>query len=296
MKLLPAYLTLLLLLTVATAARAGDAGVATCGPNDVYVTLYRSLDTFEMQARLPCGAKLELLEQEKGYAEQHTPYIRIRTVEGTEGYIARTAVVILRGEARQNESATAKPVAASPAKHRAETQTLIAGEVKIPDGTELEVALSTEISSERVAPGTLVELAVAQPVVIDGATIFERGAQARARITGVKKAARWGHNGEISWTMLDVTAVDGDRIPARFIQESQNTPVDGKAAGFVVATGNILLVEPRSSFGVNKGDPAFMPAGQLFKVLVHGETVVGPPHPRTLESPALSTTARPAPE
>jgi hypothetical protein len=96
--------------------------------------------------------------------------------------------------------------------------------------------------------------------------------------------------------MLDVTAVDGDRIPARFIQESQNTPVDGKAAGFVVATGNILLVEPRSSFGVNKGDPAFMPAGQLFKVLVHGETVVGPPHPRTLESPALSTTARPAPE
>jgi hypothetical protein len=296
MNLLPPYLTLSLLLTVATAARAGDAGVATCGPNDVYVTLYHSLDTFEMEARLPCGAKLELLEQEKGYAEQHTPYLRIRTAEGTEGYIARTAVVVLHGAARQNETASTKPVAASPAKHRPEAQTLIAAEVKIPDGTELEVALSAEISSERIAQGAMVELAVAQPVVIDGATIFERGAQARARITGVKKAARWGHNGEISWTMLDVTAVDGDRIPARFIQESQNTPIGGKPAGFVVATGNILLVEPPSSFGVNRGDPAFMPAGQLFKVFVHGDTVVRPPHPRTLESLAPDATAQPAPQ
>jgi hypothetical protein len=259
-------------------------------------TLYRSLDTFEMEARLPCGAKLELIEQAKGYAEQHTPFIRIRTAEGTEGYIARTAVVVLSGAAGENDTASAKPVGRSPAKRKPETRTLLAPEVKIPDGTELEVALSAEISSERVAQGTMVELAVAQPVAINGATIFERGAPARARITGVKKAARWGRNGEISWTMLDVTAVNGDRIPARFIQESQNNPIGGKPPGFVVATGNILLVEPRSSFGVNKGDPAFMPAGQLFKAFVHGDTVVRPARPHSLESPASDPTAQPAPE
>jgi hypothetical protein len=295
MKLARQFLLLWLFAATGPAARAGDDGVATCGPNDGYVTLYSSLDTFEMKTRLPCGDKLELLEESKSYAAQHTPFLRVQTVAGIEGYIARAAVTILRRATKQSRSGDPQPIGAPLAVADPEIQALNLHEVKLLDGTELELALSADLSSEHIAEGAVVGLAVAKPFVIGGVTVFERGAAARARVTAVKKAARWGRNGEISWTMQDVTAIDGNRIPARFIEESEKTGDGGKAAGFVVATGNILLVE-QSSFGVHKGDPAFIPAGQLFKIFVHGDTVVKLPSTGSLQSPSGDAPAKTAHE
>jgi hypothetical protein len=292
MKLARQFLTLSLFLAVPTPARAAESGIATCGPNDVYVTLYSSIDTFDVKARLPCGDRLELLEEQKTYAARHTPFVRIQTAEGIEGYIARAAVTMLRRRPEQGRSADPDPAGPSPAVDKQENRAMNLSELQLLDGTELEVALSADLSSEHVAEGAVVGLAVAQPIVINGVTVFERGAAARARITAVKKAARWGRNGEISWTMKDVTAIDGDRIPARFIEESQDTGAGGNAAGFVVAAGNTLLVE-QSSFRVHKGDPAFIPAGQLFKIVVRGDTVVklpshGSPQPPSGDTPAAT--------
>src|ERR1700676_1860210 len=115
MKLARQFLLLWLFVAFAPAARAGDDGVATCGPNDGYVTLYSSLDTFEMKTRLPCGDKLELLEEGKSYAAQHAPFIRIQTVEGIEGYIARAAVTIPRPATKQSHSGDPKQIGAPPA-------------------------------------------------------------------------------------------------------------------------------------------------------------------------------------
>jgi hypothetical protein len=282
MKLAGQLLTLLLFLALATPSRAAEAGIATCGPNDAYVTLYSSIDTFEMQKRLACGEKVELLEEQESYGARHTPFIRIRTEGGIEGYLARAAVTILPGRTEPSRRrAGANPVGPPPAVDNPDDQTLNLHEVRLLDGTELEVALSADLSSEHIAEGAVVSLAVARPFVIHGVTVFERGAVARARITAVRKAARWGRNGEISWTMQNVTAIDGDRIPARFIEESQNTGAAGDAPGFVAAAGNTLLVE-QSSFRIHKGDPAFIPAGQLFKIVLHGDVVVKLPSPRGL--------------
>jgi hypothetical protein len=266
-----------LLLPLAAPARAGDSAVATCGPNDGYVTLYYSLDNYEMAARLQCGDPLKLLDDQKSYAAQHTPYLHVETTEGAQGYVARTAITIVH-----NTSLATRPAGMKPSMPEASTQppaqvsaplATPPSEVRVLDGTELEVKLSADLSSDHTSEGAIVNLEVVQPLVIDGVIVFERGAAAHAQITQVKKAARWGHDGEISWTMQDVATVDGTRIPARFISEFKNASGSGPATGIVAATGNSMLVE-QSSFSLHKGDAAFIPAGQIFKIFLHGDAIV----------------------
>jgi len=198
-------------------ARADDSVIALCGPNDGYVTLYMSIDTFEMAARLPCGTQLELLESQKTYAAQHTFYVRVATEDGKQGYVVRAAITIVHNAPQptaSTKSAALPPSTVGPAAGPSE--------VRVLDGTELEVKLNDDLSSDRTSEGAMVNLDVSESLVINGVTVFERGAPAHARITRVRKATRMGHDGEISWTMQDVAAVDGTLIPARFPAESQN--------------------------------------------------------------------------
>jgi hypothetical protein len=264
-----AFVVLILFASVATPLAADEWAIANCGPNDGYVTLYSSLDTFEMAARLPCGTQVQFLEPQKSYAAQHTALVCVATEDGKQGYVSRSVIAVFRGTPPSSGTAVPKPQTTVVV---SSTRAGIPSEVRVLDGTELEVKLSSELSSDRITEGAIVNLEVSEPLVVGGATIFERGAPAHARITQVKKAARWGHDGEISWTMQDVTAVDGTRIPAHFVGESQNTG-SSEASGIVAASGNAMLVE-QSTFSLHKGDAALLPVGQIFKVFLHGDTVI----------------------
>jgi len=300
MKSAALLLSLAFLLATAVPVRA-DSGTAACGPNDDYVTLYYSLETFEMAARVPCRAKLAVLDDQQTYAAQHTPYVRVQTAEGKVGYVTRNAIVIVEAPAAPTSAPTpaAPPAAAKsasrrslalasapippgapapsapsvPIAHAVSTSASLPSEVRVPDGTELEVKLSADLSSERVTEGTPIEFTVTQPLVSNGFTVFAAGATAHARIVQVKKAGRFGHDGEIYWKMQDVAANDGSFVPARFVAEAQDSAASGLAVGILAGTGNTQLVE-QSSFSLHKGDAAFVPAGKIFKVLVHGDTII----------------------
>ena len=269
MKIASATVMAVCALVVCAPARGDDSAIAQCGPNDGYVTLYQSLDTFDIAGRVQCGARLELLESQKTYAAQHTSYVRVATDDGKQGYLSRAAITIVRNAPPANRGgATARALTSSSAVPAAPTAA--PSEIRLLDGTEIEVKLSADLSSDRISEGSIVNLEVSDPVSLEGVTLFERGALAHARITQIKKAGRWGQNGEMSWTMLDVTAVDGTRIPARFVTESQTS---ADTTGVIAASGNLLAgVQP--SFSLRKGEPAFVPAGQIFRVFLHGDTVV----------------------
>src|SRR5262249_43417134 len=74
-------------------------------------------------------------------------------------------------------------------------------EVKVPDGTEIEIQLKNNASGEELKIGDIVDFTVVRPVQINGATIFEKDAPARARITTANKAGHWGHAGKLEWAM-----------------------------------------------------------------------------------------------
>jgi glycine cleavage system regulatory protein len=142
--------------------------------------------------------------------------------------------------------------------------------VKISDGTEVEIELANTLSGQEAKVGDVVDFTVLRDVTANGITVFERGASARARVTTAKKAGRWGRAGKLEWVMQDVRAVDGKRITARFTKRYVEQSKGAQVAIGAVATS--VLVGPWSLFwGLKKGKPAIIPAGNRYIVFVHGD-------------------------
>jgi hypothetical protein len=148
-----------------------------------------------------------------------------------------------------------------------------AAEIKVPDGTEIEVQLKNNASGEDLKVGDIVDFTVVRPVVVNGVTVFDKEASARARITTAKRAGHWGHAGKLEWAMQDVQAVDGNRVPARFTKRTTGDSKGGTVAVAAVAT-TVLLGPFGLLWGLKKGKPAIIPAGNRYSAFVNGDTTV----------------------
>lgn len=136
--------------------------------------------------------------------------------------------------------------------------------VRVPDGTALEVVLTESVSSDAVRQDTILPMTVVQDVVVNGVTVIQKGAAARARVIAITDPGRMGHPGEIGWAMQDVTAVNSDHVQIDFAA--------GQAAAANPAGGVQGSVAPTWEFRKNK--PTVMAAGLHFKAVVHGETLL----------------------
>jgi hypothetical protein len=147
------------------------------------------------------------------------------------------------------------------------------GVVSVPDGTEIEIQLTNNASGEQLKVGDVVDFVVVRPIQLNGVTIFEKDAGARARITTAKRAGHWGKAGKLEWAMQDVLATDGNRIPARFTQRQIGDSKGGTVAVAAVAT-TVLLGPLGLLWGLKKGKPAIIPAGNRYSVFVHGDVKI----------------------
>ena len=147
------------------------------------------------------------------------------------------------------------------------------GVVSVPDGTEVEIQLTNNASGEELKIGDVVDFVVVNPVQLNGLTIFEKGAGGRARITTAKRAGHWGKAGKLEWAMQDLMATDGNRIPARFTQRHIGDSKGGTVAVAAVAT-TVFLGPLGLLWGLKKGKPAIIPAGNRYSVFVHGDTKI----------------------
>ena len=164
------------------------------------------------------------------------------------------------------------PAAPAPAASAAAPQP--AGvEMKIPDGTPLELELQSNISSKEAQEGDIINFMVVNDVVVNGVTVIQKGAPAKARVAVAKKSGRWGRSGKLGWAMQDVMAADGTRIALRMEKK-----LAGDSKGGTVATGVIvtsLIFWPAAPlWGFKKGKEVSMPAGKRFEAFVHGDATV----------------------
>ena len=146
-------------------------------------------------------------------------------------------------------------------------------EVKVPDGTPMELELMSTISSKEAQEGDIINFTVVSDVIVNGVTIIAKGAPARARIAVAKKSGRWGKSGKLGWAMQDVMVVDGSRIATRMEKK-----LAGDSKGGTVATGVILtslVFWPAAPlWGFKKGKEVTLPAGKRFEAFVHGDSNV----------------------
>lgn len=156
---------------------------------------------------------------------------------------------------------------------RAPLMEIAESEVKVPDGTEIEIQLKNTLSGQEAKVGDIVDFEIVRAVQVNGVTVFARDASARARITTAKKSGRWGKAGKLEWAMQDIQALDGNRVPARFKKRELGDSKGGTVAVAAVATG-VFLGPFGLLWGLKKGRPAIIPAGNRYVVFVHGDSAV----------------------
>ena len=154
-----------------TASASANPGALRCNSQGDQIWVYDSLNTFGVEAKLNCGANVEIIERVKDY-------VKIRAQNGVEGYIPETSVadfpslqvrqdpaldvglVAKQAEAKEIANAAAKAAADSArfavpgsAASANETPAKSTSDKKLPaDGSMLPVAAFGEMNIPRVSP------------------------------------------------------------------------------------------------------------------------------------------------
>ena len=159
-------------------------------------------------------------------------------------------------------------------------------ELKLPAGTSLDIEATYTVSSIDFRPGDYLSFRVLVPVMIDGITLIDRGSLVTGRVVESKRGGHWGKAGRLSWTIQDVVAIDGTRVP---LQAQKDLPtgrngIKGTSHGGEVATKTVLMgvllapvfpIAPLALMsGFKRGEDAVLPQGKRFVVFVQSETIV----------------------
>jgi hypothetical protein len=150
-------------------------------------------------------------------------------------------------------------------------------DVKIPDGTAIEVELKANISAEEVQEGAFVEMTAAEDLVVDGVPIVQRGSVARARILAVREPGPHGGAGAIAWFMQDIVSTTGERIPVTFAAKQGGNLKTKNFEGY-----------PFFLWDFHKGGTAIKADDRRFRIVVHGDTVLNVPQSLNAALPARS--------
>ena len=107
-----------------------------------------------------------------------------------------------------------------------------AGRVMLPAGTEVELKFDAraQISSGQVIAGVPLMCELAEPVLIGGAVIVEKGAKATAVVSAVEKAGRGGKAGSITVEFTELETKGAFKSPdGAAIKLTGEVSAEGKA-------------------------------------------------------------------
>ena len=159
-------------------------------------------------------------------------------------------------------------------------------ELKLPAGTPIDIEATYTVSSIDFRPGDYLSFRVLVPVMIDGVTLIDKGSLVTGRVVEAKRGGHWGKAGRLSWTIQDVVAADGTRVP---LQAQKDLPagrngIKGTSHAGEVATKTVLMgvllapvfpIAPLALMsGFKRGEDAVLPQGKRFVVFVQKETAV----------------------
>jgi hypothetical protein len=142
--------------------------------------------------------------------------------------------------------------------------------IKLPEGTPVKVLLFAPMYSKDYKKnnvGRPIQFEVAEDVVVDGATVFRRGALAVGHLTDFKNSGGFGQHATLEFTFDTATAVDG-----------QQTPVTGETEKIKGGrTSDQLKSTARSEGTVGwliKGADVFIRAGTEYDLAVSGQSSI----------------------
>lgn len=131
-------------------------------------------------------------------------------------------------------------------------------ELLIPDGTELSVVTTEEISSKTATEGDVVTFKIEDDLVVDNHIVILKGTIVKGLISAAQKSGRLGKGGKLGIRVEGTTTIDGQKLKLRASQ--------GKEGGDKIGT-TIALVALFGVFGFfKKGSDAKIKVGTKVKV------------------------------
>jgi hypothetical protein len=148
--------------------------------------------------------------------------------------------------------------------------------VSVPVGTTVELETAYTFNSQLTRKGDAISFRVVNPVIVGGQVVIEKGAIATALVTKAERGGHWGRAGRIAWTMKEVTAADGSRIPIQFSGRTVGDSKGAKVATTMVVMGALMWpIAPVVLFhGFKRGENAIVPEGKRFDAAVFAPTTV----------------------
>jgi hypothetical protein len=105
---------------------------------------------------------------------------------------------------------------------------------QIPAGTVISVKTIDRIESDDSREGQMFRASLAEPIVVNGATVAPRGSDAQLKVVEVKDAGRVKGRAELTVTLVSVTA-DGQTV--NLLTENTTSQSKGKGKGTATKTG-----------------------------------------------------------
>jgi hypothetical protein len=157
----------------------------------------------------------------------------------------------------------------------------IPSHLTIKPGTYVTVRINQFLSSDRNHTGDAFAGTLAQPIMVDGIVIAQRGQTVGGRVSEAQKAGRVEGTSRLGLQLTDLTLADGSNVPVQSQMISRNGPTsvgrDAAAIGGTTALGAAIGAGVDWGRGAAIGAGAGAAAGILGVLLTRGQpTIVYP--------------------
>ena len=213
-----AFVLCLLLPVVSAAQKSGKAGplsqmgLIQCGRGEGYAYLYSSMATLEISTTLKCGQTVNILDRSDNY-------VHVRTDAGDDGFVPLSNVGFLKPGAAVRGSAAPETRELThydnPGRLAAARPAPSPAEIILPNQMAVHLKLGRELSSETAKVGQEVNFEVAEPVIVSGRTVIDKGAPAAGAVTEAEPKGHMGKAGKLNVSVSSVQLADGGKLALR---------------------------------------------------------------------------------
>lgn len=128
-----------------------------------------------------------------------------------------------------------------------------AEEITIPDGTEITVVTTEEISSKTAVEGDPLTFKVDEDIKINGRTVIAKGALVKGVVSNAKKSGRLGKAGALSIRIESTTTVDDQKIRLRASKGNEGDDKTGTTVALVVLFGPLGFLKKGKNAKIKEG-------------------------------------------
>jgi hypothetical protein len=126
-------------------------------------------------------------------------------------------------------------------------------EVVIPDGTEINIVTTEEISSKTAVEGDPLTFKVDEDVVVGGKVVIAKGTLVKGEVSNAKKSGRMGKGGALSIRVNSTQSVDDQKVKLRASKGREGDDKTGTTVALVVLFGPLGFLKKGKDAKIKEG-------------------------------------------